>query len=137
MSTCILLAVATTVVDQRTRAAFAPECLADLLEQLNEAEYPVTYEYRAQSVCGKTIVGSAHLDGSDLMVKADIAAAWWGDVEFERIMPNLGGGVAGKVLDQAPVDSILVVSKIRLAECTLLQLHSSVNPKKPARKVTA
>jgi hypothetical protein len=131
----LTLTVASTIVDQRTRASFSPACVADLVVQLNTREYPVSYEYRSASLCGKSIPGTARLDGTDVLVDVEVAAAWWTIDELERVVTDgIGGGVAGRSLSESAVGTIHTTEKIRLTELTLLQLHSSANPRRPATK---
>lgn len=134
--TRVVLPVATTVVEQKTRSAFSSACVADALEQLNARAYPVTYEYRRTSVCGTTVIGTARMDGRDLMVELELQPPWWTPVELEAQLAEhrLGGGIAGRILKCSNLDTIEVIERIRVGEVTLLQLHASVNPAKPARK---
>lgn len=131
----LTIPIATTIVDQRTRAAFSPACLADIVVQLNAREYPVSYEYRSASVCGKSIPGTARVDGSDLLVDVEVAAPWWTIDELERaVADGIGGGVAGRSMTESTVGTIHTTEKIRVSEVTLLQLHASCNPRRPAAK---
>jgi len=104
--------------------------------QLNAREVPVTYEYRSASLAGKTIPGTARMEDRDLVVDVDLAPPWWTPDELDKaITAGVGGGISGRVLKESTVDTIHVTDQIRLSDVTLLQLHASVNPDKPARKV--
>lgn len=131
----VVLPVATTVVDPRMRAAFSPACLDSMREQLNVRSVPVTYEYRARSVAGCTVIGTARIEDRDLVVEADLSPPWWTEEELAAALPTLGGGVAGKVLRDGTVGPVHVTEQILVTEVSLLQLHTSANSAKPARRV--
>ena len=132
----VVLPVASTAVDRRTRAAFSPACLDDIADQLTARVVPVTYEYRDASVAGKTIPGSARRVDLDLVVDVDLSPLWWTADELAKVIDSgtIGGGIAGRMLKESRVDTIHVTDQIRVAAVTLLQLHASVNPDRPAAR---
>jgi hypothetical protein len=134
----VLIPIASTVIDQRAHAAFSPSCLLDLAEQLNSGRaYPVTHEHRFASICGKTVPGTARVDGRDLVVEAELSPPWMTGEELAAFIAHgVGGGIAGRILSESTLDTIHVSERVRLTEVALVALAASANPARPTKALT-
>ena len=130
----VFIPVATTQVDARERSAFSPACIDDAERQLNAASVPVTYEYRRNSIAGRTLPASAYKDGNCLLVRAELAAPWWSGEQLEKVLKaGLGGGCAGRIVRESNLYGIHLVEQIEVTEVTLLQLHAGVAQRRITR----
>lgn len=131
-----ILTVASTRVCPRTRSAFSPQCVDDLQEQLAKQTYLVNYEWRHNSLIGRTFLGTQRLIDGFLEVEAELAPPFYSPDKWDELVASgtLGAGCAGAVLRRCVLDGIEVIERISLEEIAVLAIHSSVDYERPIRK---